>query len=147
MNYVKHGSKENLTTKPVSLMHNYWASEGSQKFPNMARAARVLLSVPASLAVLERDFSTAGRLITASRSRLDSKYVQVVLFLNGSRDIIPDEIPELSETQARCGIPRRLSNPRREVESLSTGSGNGEESGEETADGSDLFDILPNCVP
>ena len=71
----------------------------------------------------------------------------MVLFLNGSRDIIPDEIPELSETQARCAIPRRLSNPRREVESLSTGSGNGEESGEESADGSDLFDILPNCVP
>ncbi|CAM9933951.1 unnamed protein product, partial [Sphacelaria rigidula] len=106
--FVKAGNKETLRTRPVSLMHNYWASEGSQKFLNTARAARVLLSVPASSAVLERDFSTAGRLITASRSRIDSTYVQMVLFLNGSRDVIPDETPVLSDTQSRVAIPRRL---------------------------------------
>ena len=76
---------------------------------------------------------------------MDGKYIQMVLFLNGSRDIIPNRIPELSETQGRSAISR-LSNPLQEVESLSTGSGDGEGSEEETVDGSDLFDILPNCV-
>ena len=33
----------------------YWAKEGKSIYPNMARAARVLLSVPTSSAVLERD--------------------------------------------------------------------------------------------
>ena len=50
----------------------------------MARGARVLLSVPASSAVLERDFSTAGRLLTGACSRLDGAYTEMVLFLNGN---------------------------------------------------------------
>ncbi|CAM9848415.1 unnamed protein product, partial [Sphacelaria rigidula] len=73
----------------------------------------------ASSVVLERGFSTAGRLITASRSRIDSKYVQMTLSLNGSRDVIPKEIPVLTDCQARDAIPRRLSHLREDVELLS----------------------------
>lgn len=94
--------KETLKTKSVSLIRAYWASEDLQKCPDMARAARVLLFVPASSAMLERDFSAARRLITASRSHIDSKFVQVVLFLDSSRDFIPEEIPAvLSDSQVR----------------------------------------------
>ncbi|CAM9430867.1 unnamed protein product, partial [Ectocarpus sp. 8 AP-2014] len=50
--------------------------------------ARVLLSVPASSAVLERDFSTAGRLITGARSCLSAAYVEMVLVLNGNQEYI-----------------------------------------------------------
>ena len=56
-------------------------------------------------------------------------------------------LTELSETEARNAISRCLSNLRKEVESLSTGSGDGEGSEEETVDRWDLFDILPNRVP
>ena len=87
----------------------------------MARVARVLLSVPASAAVLERDFSTAGRLITGSRSRLAGDYVEMTLFLNGNKEYIPVEVPSLSESQMKEAVPRRLTNPRAEVAALSTG--------------------------
>ena len=55
----------------------------------MARVAEVLLSVPASSAVLERDFSTAGRLTTGSRSRLAGEYVEMTLFLNCNPGVLP----------------------------------------------------------
>ena len=87
----------------------------------MARVARVLLSVPASSAVLERDFSTAGRLITGSRSSLSAAYAEMVLFLNGNQDHIPIEVPALSAEQALQAVPRRLSNPTAEVVALSAG--------------------------
>ncbi|CAN0388451.1 unnamed protein product, partial [Hapterophycus canaliculatus] len=47
------------------------------------------LSVPASSTVLERDFSTTGRLITGPRSRLGGAYTEMVLCLNGNQEYIP----------------------------------------------------------
>ena len=86
----------------------------------MARAARVLLSVPVSSAVLERDFSTAGRLLTGARSRLGEAYTEIVLFLNGNQEHIPQEVPALSTQQALQAVPKRLSDPRSETEGLSS---------------------------
>ncbi|CAN0460221.1 unnamed protein product, partial [Ectocarpus fasciculatus] len=62
---------------PLRSLLSFWAGEGQSLYPNMARAARVLLSVPATSAVLERDFSTAGRLLTPSRSRLAGECVEM----------------------------------------------------------------------
>ena len=106
---------------PLSVLLSFWAGEGRALYPNMARVARVLLSVPASAAVLERDFSTAGRLITGSRSRLAGEYVEMTLFLNGNKEYIPVEVPSLSESQMKEAVPRRLTNPRAEVAAVSTG--------------------------
>ena len=106
---------------PLSVLLSFWAGEGRAPYPNMARVARVLLSVPASAAVLERDFSTAGRLITGSRSLLAGEYVEMTLFLNGNTGYIPVEVPSLSESQMKEAVPRRLTNPRAEVAALSTG--------------------------
>ena len=85
----------------------------------MARV--VLLSVPASSAVLERDFSTAGRLITGSRGSLSAAYAEMVMFLDGNIKHIPSEVPALSTEQALQAVPRRLSNPKAEVAALSAG--------------------------
>ncbi|CAN0424688.1 unnamed protein product, partial [Ascophyllum nodosum] len=93
---------------PLSVLLSFWAGEGRALYPNMARVARGLLSVPASAAVLERDFSTAGRLITGSRSRLAGEYVEMTLFLNGNKEYIPVEVPSLSESQMKEAVPRRL---------------------------------------
>ena len=106
---------------PLSVLLSFWAGERRALYPNMARVARVLLSVPASAAALERDFSTAGRLITGSRSRLAGQYVEMTLFLNGNKEYIPVEVPSLSESQMKEAVPRRLTNPRVEVAALSTG--------------------------
>ncbi|CAN0433432.1 unnamed protein product, partial [Ectocarpus sp. 12 AP-2014] len=103
-----------ISDYPIEVLLEFWAGEGKALYPNMARAARVLLSVPASSAVLERDFSTAGRLITGARSRLSAAYVEMVLFLNGNQQYIPMEVPKLSKTQGQEAVPRRLSNPNEE---------------------------------
>ena len=62
-------------------------------------------------AVLERDFSTAGRMMTSSRSTTDSKYAEMILFLHGNLDLIPQDIPKLTEAGVRSKSPGRLVDP------------------------------------
>ena len=105
---------------PTEDLLAFWANEGRALYANMARAARVLLALPASSAVLERDFSTAGRLITGNRSKLGAAFVEMVLFLNGNQEYIPMEVPVLSKDQESKAVPERLSNPTK-TEQLSAG--------------------------
>ena len=86
---------------------------------NMARVARVLLSVPAYSAVLERDFSRAGRLITGSGSGPSAAYAEMVMFLNGNIEHFPIEVPALSPEQALQAVLRRLSNSKAGVAAVS----------------------------
>lgn len=106
---------------PTEDLLQFWASEGQALYPNMARVARVLLSVPASSAVIERDFSTAGHLATGTGSRLSGGHAEMVLFLNGNKECIPAEVPALSFEKGLQAVPTRLSNPSRATESLSMG--------------------------
>lgn len=106
---------------PTEDLLQFWANEGQALYPNMARVARVLLSVPASSAVLERDFSTAGRLATGAGSRLSGGHAEMVLFLNGNKEYIPAEVPALSFEKGLQAVPTRLSNPSRATETLSVG--------------------------
>lgn len=71
-NFVMASTMESLTTKPMSGIILNLATEGSRPYPNMARVARVLPAITASSAVLKRDVFTTGRMITGSRSRMDS---------------------------------------------------------------------------
>ncbi|CAM9189703.1 unnamed protein product, partial [Sphacelaria rigidula] len=100
-------------------MLQHWSSEGSRTYPHVARAARVLLSITASSAVLERDFRTAGRLITGCRNRLDAAYNEMVLFLHRSYADMPDEAPMLSDAQPLAAVPERLSNSSGSTSKLS----------------------------
>ena len=84
----------------------------------MKTTTKPRLSVPASSAVLERDFSAVGRLITGSQSSLSAA---MVMFPNGNIDHIPIEVPALSTEQALQTVPRCLSNPTAEVAALSAG--------------------------
>ena len=74
---------------------------------------------PASSAVLERDFSKAGRLVTGSRR--SGAYAEIVLFLNGNQHHVPIEMSILSPEQALRAVPRRLSNLKAEMEAFSAG--------------------------
>lgn len=89
----------------------------------MARAYRVLLScrrLQASFAVLERDFSTAGRLFTGARSGLDAGYAEMVLFLNGTLEYTPQKVPALTNDQVLEAVHTRLSDPRAEMKAISS---------------------------
>lgn len=109
--FLKHGKKESLGIRPMATIISFWATEGSRVDPNMARAAQLLLAVPASSALLEPDFSTCGNLITGARSRLDGIYAGMILFLHGSTEEIPSEFPVLTIAQADKAMPTRLPNP------------------------------------
>lgn len=119
--FLAMGANETIATSPLSLTVAYWEGQGSRQYPNMSRAARVLLSVPASSAVLEKDFSSTGRLGTGSRSRLDVAYSEMVLFLHGSKEFIPEDVPVLSAVQAEKAVPSRLLDPCDEVAKISGG--------------------------
>eukprot|EP00903_Cladosiphon_okamuranus_P012719 g11891.t1 len=56
-------------------------------------------------------------MLTSSRSSTDAKYVEMILFLHGNLDLIPDDIPELGDTESH--LPGRLANPNPELEGLS----------------------------
>lgn len=71
----------------------------------------MVFGAPASAAVLERDFSDAGRMMTSCRSSTDSKYVEMILFLHGNLDLISEEIPKLGHDVVHTKVPGRLSNP------------------------------------
>jgi len=58
-----------------------WWSANAQLYPATARIAREYLSVPATSAQSERQFSAAGRLISKLRSRLDPDRVDTIIFL------------------------------------------------------------------
>ena len=42
---------------------------------------------------------------------MDSKYMEIILFLHGNLDLMPQDIPKLTEAVARTKIPGRLVNP------------------------------------
>ena len=75
----------------------------------------MVFGAPASAAVLERDFSAAGRMMTSSRSTTDGKYVEMILFLHGNLDLIPLDD---GVNGVRSKIPGRLLNPIAGLEEL-----------------------------
>ncbi|CAN0050225.1 unnamed protein product [Ectocarpus fasciculatus] len=98
-----------------------WWKRWEHSYPLLARAARVVFAAPASVMVQERDLSAAGRMMTSSRSTGDAKYVEMVLFLHGNLDLIPENIPELPAGGVdgpQTKIPGRLSNPMPELHVL-----------------------------
>ncbi|KAJ4937907.1 hypothetical protein JOQ06_002536 [Pogonophryne albipinna] len=61
-----------------------WWKEHATRFPNVAHIARLILSIPASSAASERDFSTAGFVVSERRSQLKPGTVDDILFLHSN---------------------------------------------------------------
>lgn len=83
---------------------------GAHKFPQLALVFRCLLGVAGSAAILERDFSVAGNLLTQRRTMLDAAYVEMILFLHLNSDFIPplSTIPALLPEQRIQAVPLHL---------------------------------------
>ena len=83
----------------------------------MGRVARSLLAAPASSGRIEREFSSAGQLLSSTRSTMDAAWVEMILFLHGNKDLIPRDVPELTSDEARLKIPNRMQSNIPELES------------------------------
>lgn len=131
------GAKRSFGAPPLDGLLAFWASEGCQNFPYLARAARVLLAFPSSSVVSETEkfVGAEGRLRSCSPSELKSSpvvvaaasfcqrgsssstsartqaYAEMVLFLHCNQTLIPENVPELSHQEASGSVPRRLRHP------------------------------------
>lgn len=61
-----------------------WWKEHEKNFPKLAMIARGVLSIPASSAASERDFSSAGFVIQERRTQLKPGTVDDILFLHSN---------------------------------------------------------------
>ena len=59
---------------------NWWLNK-KEKYPILAKMARIYLAIPATSISSERLFSDAGNLLSAKRSRIDSELFKRILFL------------------------------------------------------------------
>lgn len=59
-----------------------WWKLNSERFPNLARVAKVFLHIQATSTPSERVFSTAGNTVTKLRSCLKPKNVDALVFLH-----------------------------------------------------------------
>lgn len=65
----------------------YWASTGTMtKMPILSRTALVFFSAPPASSGIERDFGSAGLLITKQRTYLSQEYVEMCMFIYANRD-------------------------------------------------------------
>ncbi|OQR89798.1 hypothetical protein ACHHYP_06045 [Achlya hypogyna] len=74
-NVIKNGNQEHYDAwklyKHIDVL-KWYRDDGASSFPSIAVLARVYLAKPMSNAYQERFFSTAGRVLTIKRTRLDS---------------------------------------------------------------------------
>ena len=90
-----------------------------KRYPHLSVVARSILGHPASSAQIERDPGTAGRLLRPERNRLDTAFVDMVLFLKANTDHIPPKIPEINpgfEKNPLSRLPQRFDgDPEKEL--------------------------------
>ncbi len=79
---------------------NYWNSSKSL-YPNLARIAQRVLSIPATNTSVERLFSHSGNTVTNRRTRLDADKVNNLLFIKRNmrrlKEIYPPAVEQCTK--------------------------------------------------
>lgn len=73
---------------PIDVDILLWWFERSTKYPNLSLLARFILAIPASSAAPERNFSTAGHIVSERRTRLSTSTVEEILICHSNCDLI-----------------------------------------------------------
>ncbi len=82
------------------------------QFPILSRVALIFFSAPALSGVLERDFGSSGRLITAQRTSLSEAYVEMCMFIHANHDPISlDQVKQLSPDEISSAKPKHVYSP------------------------------------
>ncbi|CAN0293178.1 unnamed protein product, partial [Ectocarpus sp. 4 AP-2014] len=88
----------------------WWRQTGSKTFPYLAPVAQQVLGNQAGAAQVERDFSSCANLLTRNRSRMDTYWVEMVMFLHSNMERIPDfkDIPVIAAKDIHKCLPPRF---------------------------------------
>ena len=88
----------------------WWGRTGRHKFPQLAPVAQQVFGNQAAAAQVERDFSACGNLLVPNRSRIDTYWVEMVMFLKANFDHIPEygSIPMIAAKDIRASLPARF---------------------------------------
>lgn len=110
----------------------WWKRTGKNIFPHLAPVAQQVFGNQAAASQVERDFSGAGILLAPNRSRMDTYWVEIVMFLNANFDHIPPlkQIPMIAANNIRSCLPARF---------------HGRDSDLMAAEA--IFDVLSNTAP
>lgn len=89
-------------------MLQYWKVSGQDEFPALRSVAQQVFGNQASAAKIDRDFSDAGKLLDAPRSRVDTYWIEMMMFLKANYEKIPLSIPKISPPDVRKYLPSRF---------------------------------------
>lgn len=89
---------------------HWWGRTGKNMFPYLAPVAQQVFGNQAAAAQVERDFSACGNLLVPNRSRIDTYWVEMVMFLKANFEQIPAlrEIPMIAAKNIRACLPARF---------------------------------------
>lgn len=85
----------------------YWAEKGRHAFPLLAPVAQQTFGNPAAASQVERDFSGCGNLIVPNGNRIDTYWMEMVMFLKANYRSIPtyNAIPEIAPGDIQKSLP------------------------------------------
>ena len=87
----------------------WWRETGQKMFPYLAPVAQQVIGNQAGAARVDRDFSACGNLLVPNRSRIDTYWVEMLIFLKVSCKHIPAlrDNPMIAASVCRLGSPAR----------------------------------------
>ncbi|CAM9511034.1 unnamed protein product, partial [Hapterophycus canaliculatus] len=88
----------------------WWGTTGKVKFPYLAPVAQQAFGNQASASQIKPDFSACGNLLGPKRSRADTYWMEMVMFLKANFELMPElkNIPVIAAEDIRARIPARF---------------------------------------
>lgn len=88
----------------------WWRQTGRKTFPYLSPVAQQVLGNQAGASQVERDFSSCANLLTRNRSRIDTYWVEMMMFLHSNLKRIPDfkDIPVIAAADIHKCLPPRF---------------------------------------
>ena len=92
----------------------WWGRSGKLKFPYLApvvqQALVLVFGNQAAAAQVKRNLSSCGNLLKPNRSRIDTHWVEMVMFLKANYENIPEheDIPMVAAKDIRAFLPERF---------------------------------------
>jgi len=88
----------------------WWQQTGRKMFAYLAPVAQQVFGNQAAAAQVERDFSACGNLLVGNRSRIDTYWVEMLMFLKVNYKHIPalKDIPKIADKDIRRCLPARF---------------------------------------